>query len=88
MQIHDDMDPECIFSGHESLDIFQYEYVNAYLGQWYIIMLMLDYFQVPDWCTPCFRHTHSIKYFICHKFQLHTLGGILLHIILVTPVIH
>jgi hypothetical protein len=29
-------------------------------------------------------HTHFIKYFGCHKFQPHTLGGILLHMILVT----
>jgi hypothetical protein len=31
-------------------------------------------------------HTHFTKYFGCHEFQPHTLGGILLHIILVTLV--
>ena len=31
-------------------------------------------------------HMHFTKYFGCHKFQPHTLGGILLHIILVTLV--
>jgi hypothetical protein len=31
-------------------------------------------------------HTHFTMYFGCHKFRPHTLGGILLHIILVTLV--
>jgi hypothetical protein len=31
-------------------------------------------------------HMHFTKYFGCHEFQPHTLGGILLHIILVTLV--
>jgi hypothetical protein len=31
-------------------------------------------------------HTQFTKYFGCHKFQPHTLGGIMLHMILVTLV--
>jgi hypothetical protein len=31
-------------------------------------------------------HTQFTKYFECHRFRSHTLGGILLHIILVTLV--
>jgi hypothetical protein len=50
---------------------------------------------VDAWLVTGFRlgallvsdtHTHFTKYFGCHKFQPHTLGGILLHIILVTLV--
>jgi hypothetical protein len=49
-------------------------------------MQMFDCLQVSNRCAPYSRHTHSTKYFSCHMFQLHTLGGILLHIVLVTPV--
>jgi hypothetical protein len=54
--------------------------VLYYVDAWLFTGFQLGALLVSD------THTHVTKYFGCHKFQPHTLGGILLHIILVTLV--
>ena len=54
-------------------------------------------YSVDAWLFTGFRlgeilvsdiHMHFKKYFGCHEFQPHTLGGIMLHIVLFILVIH
>jgi hypothetical protein len=73
MLIRDDMDPQCTLSVHDSFDIFQSGYGNSYLKQWYIIILMLDFLQLPDRCAPCFQHTH-----ILHSISVVTSSSLIL----------
>ena len=51
--------------------------VLYYVDAWLFTGFQLGALLVSD------THTHFTKYFGCHKFWPHTLGGILLHVILV-----